>query len=99
MTRLDGTIFGDAEKLQEHLAAQGLRPYDDFEILTATIADGALEIDPCGRLEILGPHLDSFAATFGYWVFPFDPVNGTVSLIRIDSVELDEICEGEPCEG
>jgi hypothetical protein len=83
MTTLSGRIFEDAEELREYLADRGLRPYEDFEILTATISDGALEVDPCGNLEELRPHLEAFANRLGYWVFPFDPETGTVSLVRM----------------
>lgn len=90
MTTLDGTIFDDAERLKEHLADRGLRAYEDFEVLTATISDGGLEVDPCGRREALLPHLESFGAAFGYWVFPFDPIAGTISLVRMSAFDFDE---------
>ncbi len=89
MAALSGAIFEDADRLQEHLLAAGLRPYEDFEILTVTISDGALEIDPCGRLETLIPHLERFAIERGYWCFPFDKVTGTLSLVRCDDPPPD----------
>ena len=82
MQQLSGSLFEDAERLRAHLSDRGFRPYEDFEIITVTLGDGSLEIDPCGRLDELRPHLESFAAALGYWVFPRDIETGTVSLVR-----------------
>ncbi len=82
MTATNGAIFEDAERLSQHLANQGFRPYEDFELLTVTLSDGALEVDPYGQLEKLQPHLESFGNALGFRVFPFDPESGTISLRR-----------------
>ena len=92
MTSTSGAIFEDAERLSQHLADQGFRPYEDFELLTVTLSDGALEVDPYGQLEKLQPHLESFGNALGYRVFPFDPESGTISLRRGgDSNSLDDL--------
>ena len=92
MTALSGAIFEDAERLSEHLEGEGFRPYEDFEILTVTLSDGALEVDPCGRLEELRPYLESFGEERGYVLFPFDPETGTISLHRRrDKKLIDEL--------
>ncbi len=92
MTATNGAIFEDAERLSQHLADQGFRPYEDFELLTVTLSDGALEVDPYGQLEKLQPHLESFGNALGFRVFPFDPESGTISLRRGgDSNSLDDL--------
>ena len=92
MTATNGAIFEDAERLSQHLTDQGFRPYEDFELLTVTLSDGALEIDPYGQLEKLQPHLESFGNALGYRVFPFDVESGTISLRRCgDSNSLDDL--------
>ncbi len=92
MTALSGAIFEDAERLSQHLADQGFRPYEDFELLTVTLSDGALEVDPYDQLEKLRPHLESFGNALGYRVFPFDSESGTISLRCCgDSNALDEL--------
>ena len=80
MTALSGAIFEDAERLSHHLADEGFHPYEDFELLTVTLSDGALEVDPYDQLDKLRPHLESFANALGYRVFPFDSEKGTISL-------------------
>jgi len=75
-------VFEDAEKLQDWLARHEQRPYVDFEILTVTLSDGALELDPMGNAETLRPLLEDFARDNGYSVNPFDPETGTISLLR-----------------
>lgn len=91
MTALSGAIFEDAERLSQHLAEHGFRLYADFELLTVTLSDGALEVDPYDQLEKLRPHLESFGTALGYRVFPFDSDSGTISLRRCgDSNSLDE---------
>lgn len=90
MIRFCSSIFEDAESLLEHLAAQGFRPYVDFEILAATISDGVVEVDPHGELEKLRPHLETFARAQGFWMLPFDPESGTISLQREDATSLLE---------
>ncbi len=82
MTGLDAVIFEDAEALQEWLANNGFAPYVDFEILTVTLSDGGLEIDPMGGLKILLPFLREFAAHHGYEVQPLDPETGSISLLK-----------------
>ena len=82
MTRLGGAIFEEAERLRDFLAERGFRPYRDFEIVTVTLSDGALEIDPFGQLERLRPTLEAFANARGFWLLPFDPYAGTLSLVR-----------------
>ncbi len=92
MAALIGTIFEDAERLSHHLADQGFHPYQDFELLTVTLSDGALEIDPRDQLEKLRPHLESFGDALGYRVFPFDSERGTVSLRRCGgAIPFDEL--------
>lgn len=92
MAALSGAIFEDAERLSHHLADQGFLPYEDFELLTVTLSDGALEVDPYDQLEKLRPHLESFGNALGYRVFPFDSERGTISLRRCgDANAFDEL--------
>lgn len=78
----DATPFEDADRLQDLLADCDFLPYIDFEIITVTLSDGALEVDPKGNLPALLPHLRDFAGRRGYRVCPLDPDTGTVSLLR-----------------
>ena len=80
MSSLDAAVFEDADRLQEWLVSHQRIPYVDFEILTVTLSDGALEVDPKGDLASLRPLLEEFAAAHGYRVAPFDVETGTVSL-------------------
>ena len=73
MIGLDAAMFEDAEALQEWLANNGFAPYVDFEILTVTLSDGGLEVDPMGDLKTLLPFLREFAARHGYEVQPLVP--------------------------
>ena len=80
MSSLDAAVFEDADRLQEWLVSHQRTPYVDFEILTVTLSDGALEVDPKGDLKSLMPLLESFGQAHGYDVAPFDAETGTVSL-------------------
>lgn len=82
MNSLDATVFEDAESLKEWLAENGLVPYADFELLTVTLSDGALEIDPMGNQARLLTYLRRFALLWGYRVQPFDPETGSISLLK-----------------
>jgi hypothetical protein len=82
MHSLDAEIFQDAERLEDALAESNFVPYIDFEIITVTLSDGALELDPKGNLKLLMPALEAFAEDNGYRVRPFDPDMGTISLTR-----------------
>ncbi len=95
MSSLDAAVFEDAVRLQEWLTRHERVPYIDFEILTVTLSDGALEVDPKGDLESLAPLLKSFASAYGYSVAPFDVDTGTVSLRRIGA-EYSSLGEGPP---
>ena len=53
MSSLDAAVFEDAGRLQEWLVSHQRTPYVDFEILTVTLSDGALEVDPMGDLKSL----------------------------------------------
>lgn len=88
MSSFDAAILEDADWLQDWLVSQGRTPYIDFEILTVTFSDGALEVDPKGDLETLLPLLRTFAAAYGYEVAPFDVETGSVSLFRSDPGRL-----------
>ena len=83
MTNLDATIFEDAARLEQWLADCDFVPYIDFELITVTMSDGALEIDPKGNVKRLSPYLEKFAGQNGYTVEPLDPERGTVSLLRV----------------
>ena len=78
----DAIVFEDADRLQSWLSKREQTPYIDFEILTVTLSDGALEVDPMGNTERLVPLLQQFAELHGYVVNPFDPESGTISLLR-----------------
>ena len=80
MSSLDAAVFEDADRLQEWLVSHHRRPYIDFEILTVTLSDGALEVDPKGNLKSLMPLLEEFGEAHGYAVAPFDVETGTISL-------------------
>ena len=80
MSSLDAAVFEDAGRLQEWLVSHQRTPYVDFEILTVTLSDGALEVDPMGDLKSLMPLLERFGQAHGYDVAPFDVETGTVSL-------------------
>ena len=80
MSSLDAAVFEDAGRLQEWLVSHQRTPYVDFEILTVTLSDGALEVDPKGDVQSLMPLLRSFGKAYGYDVAPFDVESGTVSL-------------------
>ena len=82
MTHTDPNVFEDAGRLQDWLATHERTPYVDFEILTVTLGDGAVEVDPKGQVEDLIPLLEGFARLNGYDVGPFDPDSGTISLFR-----------------
>ncbi len=78
----DAAVLQDAERLQNWLARNEQTPYIHFELLTVTLSDGALEVDPMGNMEALLPLLEEFARANGYEVNPFDPDSGTISLLR-----------------
>lgn len=88
MSTFDAAILEDADRLQDWLVSQGRTPYIDFEILTVTLSDGALEVDPKGDLQSLMPLLQTFAAAYGYEVAPFDVETGSVSILRSDPGRL-----------
>ena len=97
MSSLDAAVFEDANRLQEWLASHQRKPYVDFEILTVTLSDGALEVDPKGDLESLRPLLEAFGQAHGYDVAPFDVETGTVSLKKAslrNASDLDEWASG-----
>ena len=78
----DAIVFEDADRLKDWLSSREQTPYIDFEILTVTLSDGALEVDPMGNADRLEPLLRQFAQMHGYVVNPFDPESGTISLLR-----------------
>ena len=78
----DAAVLADAERLQEWLVGHEQRPYVDFEILTVTLSDQALEVDPMGNAQALVPLLERFAARHRYDVGPLNPETGTISLLR-----------------
>jgi hypothetical protein len=82
VSQQDAAVLEDRDRLEHWLAAQGFTPYVDFEILTVMLEGGAVEIDPMGRLDVLLPALEAFAARHGFLVAPFDPETGTVSIVR-----------------
>ena len=78
-------IFEHADRLQDWLHDRKKTPYVDFEILTATLTDGILEVDPMGNADGLMPLLEEFADANGYLVGPFDPGTGTISLLPAEA--------------
>lgn len=80
-TRFHTVLFEDISRLVDHLAERGLVPYEDFEVLTASLSAGSIEIDPFGEPDRLLPHLDSFADVNGYVVLPRDEHTGAVELL------------------
>lgn len=80
MNGLDAIAFEDAERLEEWLSANELTPYVDFEILTVTLSDAAVEVDPKGNPGRIARLLEDFGARYGYDVLPVDPDTGIVSL-------------------
>ena len=76
-------VFEDAESLGEWLADSGLVPFIDFEILTVTLDDAAIEIDPIGEPDRLLPLLRTFAEAEGFALFPFEEDVGTLTIGKI----------------
>ena len=79
----DAAVFEDAESLGEWLADSGLVSFVEFEILTVTLDDAAIEIDPIGEPERLLPVRREFAEAEGFAVFPFDEDVGTLTIGKI----------------
>ena len=82
LSQKDAAVLEDRERLEAWLNARGLVPYIDFEILTVSLEEASVELDPMGNTDRLLPHLDAFAAAEGFDVLPFDPETGSVTLLR-----------------
>jgi len=80
-TRFHTVLFQDVPRLGDHLERRGLVSYQDFEVLTASLSCGTIEIDPFGQPGRLLPHLDAFAAANGYVVLPHDEYSGALELL------------------
>ena len=83
MTTPEATVFEDADRLSVWLAKHYLVPFVDFEILTVTLDNAAIEIDPKGDLERLLIALRRFADEEDFAVFPFDEDTGTLTIGKI----------------